>query len=85
MPKIKILIVDDEPDILFLIGERIKLWGYGLLKAPDGKSALKALEEKKPDIVILDYLMPGMDGVRTFREIRKIDKKIPVIISSGIV
>jgi CheY-like chemotaxis protein len=80
MSKIKVLIVDDEPDYLSLMQERIGFWGYEVLSAENGKSALAIIKEKLPDIVILDYFMPGMDGVEVLRQIRKFDKKIPVIM-----
>lgn len=80
MSKIKVLIVDDEPDFLSLMQERIGSWGYEVLLAPEGKSALVMIKEKFPDIVILDFFMPGMDGVEVLRRIREFDKKIPVIM-----
>lgn len=76
----KVLLVDDEKDMLMVIGIRIKAWGYDLIEASSGKEALKAIPEKKPDMVILDYIMPEMDGIATLKEIRKFDTKIPVII-----
>ena len=80
MSKIKVLIVDDEVDYLSLMQERIEFWGYEVIQAQDGKTALVMIKEKFPDIVILDYLMPGMDGVAVLRQIRKFDKKIAVIM-----
>ena len=67
----KVLIVDDEADYLSLMQERIGFWGYEVFLAPDGKSALAMIKEKLPDIIILDYFMPGMDGVEVLRQIRK--------------
>jgi two-component system response regulator (stage 0 sporulation protein F) len=78
--KKKVLLVDDEADILFVIGKRISSWGYDLLKASSGKAALEILKNNNPDIVVLDYMMPEMDGIATLREIRKINTKIPVIM-----
>lgn len=80
MAKIKILLVDDEPDFLTLMGLRIESWGYGLIRVSGGREALKALQTKGPDVVVLDYLMPEMDGVETLKKIRKINKNIPVIM-----
>ena len=76
----KILIVDDEKDLLLVMGTRIKAWGYDLLEASGGKEAIGAVKQKRPDIIILDYKMPEMDGVATLKEIRKINKNIPVIM-----
>lgn len=80
MAKIKILLVDDEPDIRELIGQRIEKWGYDLIKVATGKEAINAVKNKLSDIVILDYAMPDMDGITTLQKIREIDGKIAVII-----
>lgn len=80
MAKLKILLVDDEPDFVELIGMRILEWGYDFLKAFNGREAIESVKNKKPDIVILDYVMPMMDGVSTLKEIRKFDDKVPVIM-----
>ena len=76
----KILFVDDEEHILIVIGERIKSWGHELITAPGGKEALALLEKEKPDAIILDYMMPRMNGIETLRKIRQTDQKIPVIM-----
>lgn len=80
MEKIRVLLVDDEPDIIFVIGKKIKIWGYELSEAQTGKDAITAVKDKKTDIVVLDYMMPGMDGVEALKRIRKVDKNIPVIM-----
>ncbi len=80
MAKIKILLVDNEPDFLELIGRRIEEWGYDLIKATTGKEAVNAVRNKLSDIVILDYAMPDMDGIATLQKIREIDDKIAVIM-----
>ena len=80
MTKIKILLVDDEPDLLELIGRRIEEWGYDLIKATNGKEAVNAVKDKLSDIVILDYAMPDMDGIATLQKIREIDDKVAVIM-----
>ena len=80
MGKVKVLIVDDEVDYLGLMQERIEFWGYEVILALDGKGALTMVKEKKPDVVILDYFMPGMDGIAVLKQIRSSDEKIPVIM-----
>ena len=79
MSKVKVLLVDDELDFLEVLGVRVRAWGYDVLEASSGKEAIEALKNN-PDIVILDYMMPEMDGVQTLREIRKISNKIPVVM-----
>jgi DNA-binding NtrC family response regulator len=80
MSNLKILLIDDEEDFRKILGARITRWGYELLEAGSGQEGIDVLTRDKPDIIILDYIMPGMDGVATLREIRKLDDKIPVII-----
>jgi len=80
MDRLKILLVDDEADFRETMGAIIKGWGYNLIEAANGKEAIDVIRNKKADIVILDYMMPEMDGVTTLKEIRKIDKEVPVIM-----
>ncbi len=80
MVKLKILLVDDELDFLEMFGQRIRFWGYELIEASSGIEAVEALKGKSPDIIILDYMMPQMDGIDTLKEIRKVNKDIPVIM-----
>jgi CheY-like chemotaxis protein len=60
--------------------ERIKSWGYDLIEARSGEEAINLLRQEKPDIIVLDYLMPKMDGVMALKEIRNINIDIPVIM-----
>ena len=58
----KIMVVDDEPDILFTVGQMLELSGYEVIKAVDGKECLEKLSEHTPDLVLLDIMMPEMSG-----------------------
>jgi len=78
--KKKILIVDDEADILEVMSVLVASWGYEVIPASSGKEALEAFEIRKPDIAILDYQIPDMDGISILKEIRKTNAKIPVIM-----
>lgn len=80
MAKMKILLVDDEPDFLEVMGTRIEGWGHDLSKAASGKEAVALVKSRKPSLVILDYMMPDMDGIATLKEIRKVDKAVRVIM-----
>jgi CheY-like chemotaxis protein len=80
MAKMKILLVDDEPDYLKIIESRILHWGYDVIKAGNGKEALESVRNKNPDVIILDYMMPDMDGVAVLEEIRKLNQDVPVIM-----
>jgi DNA-binding NtrC family response regulator len=80
MSNVRILIVDDDNEFLALLSKNIESWGYRVISASGGKEALEMIENKEADIVILDYLMPEMDGVETLEKIRRIDKLVPVIM-----
>jgi two-component system alkaline phosphatase synthesis response regulator PhoP len=68
----KILLVDDEPDILEFLGYNLTKEGYKIFKAANGRDALKIAAEAKPHLIILDVMMPEMDGMETCREIKQI-------------
>jgi CheY-like chemotaxis protein len=76
----RVLLVDDQAGILEVVGTRIKSWGYVLLEAKNGKDAIGIVKARKTDLVVLDYMLPDMDGIAVLKEIRKINKKIPVIM-----
>lgn len=76
----KILIVDDEVDFLTLIKKRIESWGYIVITANSGDEALDALNTTSPRVLILDYMMPDINGIELLRKIRKTNKKIPVLM-----
>jgi len=80
MDRIKVLLIDDDLDLLDLIGTRIEGWGYELARASSGKEGLAAIELERPDIIVLDYIMPDMDGIAVLQGIRKNDRNIPVIM-----
>ena len=66
----QILMVDDDPEVLFLYGKFFELGGFGVLKAENGFMALDLLDEAIPDIFILDVMMPGMTGIEFCQRIR---------------
>lgn len=82
MDKKKILIVDDEPDILRLTSLRLRKLGYDVLTAADGKEALDAIRNGNPDLVLLDLLIPFMNGAEVCEQIKndKTLKHIPIIL-----
>jgi len=82
----KVLVVDDDPDVRLFSVTVLEENGYTPLEAEDGESGLKMIKEEKPDLVILDILMPRQSGVRLYRELKtnKALKNINVIILSGI-
>ena len=71
MPNAKILVVDDEPSILKLVTAYLQSEGYDFMTAEDGISALKAVRSYRPDIIILDIMLPGMDGIEVLGQLRR--------------
>jgi len=68
--KKKILIVDDDPDILAAIGAVLEARNYGIVTARDGEEGLAELKKEKPDLMILDLLMPRKDGFAVCKELK---------------
>jgi len=79
----KILIVDDDKDIQVVLSEIIKTEGYEAIVTGDGRKALKEIRAHSPAVVLLDFKLPGMDGMEVLEEIKKIDSNIPVIMLTG--
>jgi len=67
----KILVVDDDPDILEFLSYNLKKEGYEVAEALNGKIALQVAEKFKPELILLDVMMPEMDGIQTCQELRK--------------
>jgi len=78
----KVLVVDDDPAFLRLVEQVLTQKGYEVLKAGSGQEGLRILFAQKPDLVLLDVVMPKMDGWETCRRIRDISD-IPIIILTG--
>ena len=77
---LKVLLVDDEEDILEVIQDRLQAYGFSVVTATTGLEALNKLLQEKFDGIFLDVKMPEMSGIQALEEIRKTDKKIPIII-----
>jgi two-component system alkaline phosphatase synthesis response regulator PhoP len=78
---IKILIVDDEPDILEFIEYNLTKEGYQVSMASDGHEAIKTAKKIKPNLIVLDIMMPGLDGVEVCRELRSMPEFDDTIIA----
>jgi two-component system alkaline phosphatase synthesis response regulator PhoP len=78
---IKILLVDDEPDIVEFLGYNLKKEGYEILSANNGKDAVEIAKRELPQLIILDVMMPDMDGIETCREIRENSNLKDVLIA----
>ncbi|MFZ5596367.1 MAG: response regulator [Bacillota bacterium] len=81
----KILVVDDEQNILELIRYNLEKEGYSVLTASSGEKALEVARREKPDLVLLDVMLPGFDGLSVCRVLRQNEetKKIPIIMISA--
>lgn len=66
----KVLVVDDEPDVLLLCRVNLEFEGYEVIEAADGEAAMQRLREDQPDVVLLDVMMPKMDGWQVLHEIK---------------
>lgn len=82
MTRKRILIVDDETELAYAIQIRLKQAGYEVLTAYDGFEGLEKARKENPDLILLDILMPGMDGYQMLRKLKENNqtKSIPVIM-----
>ena len=82
----KVLVVDDDPDVRLFSVTVLEEHGYTPLEAGDGVEGLKMIKAEKPDLVILDIMMPRQSGIRLYRELKtdKALKNIHVVVLSGI-
>jgi DNA-binding NtrC family response regulator len=83
MNDIKVLLVDDERDFLETMVKRLEKRKFLIRGAENGTSALELLEQQPFDVVVLDVMMPGLDGIETLREIKKNKPLIEVIMLTG--
>lgn len=78
---IKILLVDDEPDILEIIGYNLSAEGYQIVTAENGVKAIKKAKKERPQLIIMDVMMPEMDGIEACEQIRKIPELNNTVIT----
>lgn len=78
-----ILLVDDDPDVRDVIRRSLDELGYPVREAESGEAALPIVAEERPSLVILDYVMPGMDGAETARAMLELAPELPIVFSTG--
>jgi CheY-like chemotaxis protein len=78
-----VLIVEDDKNQRLLYEQELKLEGYDVVTASDGKDALEKIQEQLPDLIIMDINMPKMDGIETMGKILGKNREIPVIINTA--
>jgi DNA-binding response OmpR family regulator len=74
-----ILLVEDEPELARLVVRELESAGYDVRLAEDGASALRAFEESPPDLIALDWMLPGLDGLEVLRRLRQ-TSAVPVLM-----
>lgn len=80
---IRVLLVDDEKDFIEPLAERLEARGFKVTTAMRGDEALSLIQKEEIDVVVLDVLMPGIDGIETLREMKKIRPLVEVIMLTG--
>ncbi len=80
----KVLLVDDEPDTLRLAGKILQADGYQVIEAKDGREALALFERERPDLILLDIIIPHIDGMRVLKLIREQDPVTGIIMVSAL-
>jgi two-component system, OmpR family, response regulator MprA len=76
----RVLVVDDDPKILSLLRRGLSFAGYTVGTAVDGEAALAAARDRPPDIVVLDVMLPGVDGLEVCRRLRLGDASLPILM-----
>jgi two-component system response regulator CpxR len=81
--QIKVLLVDDEKDFVETLAQRLEVREFDVQTALNGDEALGMIQESEIDVVVLDVLMPGKDGIQTLREIKELKPLVSVIMLTG--
>lgn len=76
----KILVIDDEPDIIKVLTSRLQANNYEVVTAANGEEGLEKLKNENPDLIILDILMPQMDGYTFVKRLKKTGREVPIIV-----
>ena len=79
----RILVVDDEPDVLLMLRMSLEDEGYDVVLAPDGQAGLERMAEQRPDLVLLDLMMPVLDGWAVLERKRRDGDDTPVLVLSA--
>lgn len=79
----KVFLVDDDEDFRFLIGAHLRRFGYQVVEFDDGSSIVKHLNTHRPELIILDMVMNGQEGVETLNQLKDLDDKPAIIAVSS--
>ncbi len=80
---IRVLVVDDEPDIRATVSEMLEIEGYDVDEAANGADALRAIELRLPDLILLDMRMPVLDGWGFAAELQRREMQIPIVVMTA--
>lgn len=80
---VKILLIDDETEFTSALAERLKLRGYDTQTTDNGESGIELIQNQEFSITVLDLMMPGMSGLETLKQIKKVKHELPVILLTG--
>jgi CheY-like chemotaxis protein len=79
----RVLVVEDDGEVRAMLVESLRMLGYTVTEAADGQAGLSRLQDDKPDLLVVDFAMPGMNGIDVIAEARKLRKDLPVILATG--
>jgi two-component system response regulator AtoC len=81
--RVRVLVIDDDPGVRDYLEALVSRQGYQVFAADGGEEALRGLDESRPDLITLDVVLPGIDGLETLRELKKRLPEVPVVMLSG--
>lgn len=80
----RILVADDAPAVLDVLEDVLTLEGHEVVRAASGGEALRRFQDSQPELIVLDIMMPDMDGLVVLDSIRRVDEQVPVILITGL-
>ena len=80
----KIIVIDDEPDVLWIACMALESAGHSVVAYPDGRGGIEHIRREPPDLLITDIFMPEMEGLETIRQARDLQSEMPIIAMSGV-
>lgn len=79
----KVLVIDDEPDIILTVRLTLELEGYEVIAAATGEEGLELVRDERPDVVLLDLRLPGLDGFAVLERLPAAELNVPIIVISA--
>jgi CheY-like chemotaxis protein len=82
-PQVRVLVVDDDPDLRGVLVNSLQALGYSVMEAADGAAGLAALDQQRPDVMVVDFAMPGMNGADVAKAASERHPGMPIVLTSG--